>query len=309
MDTAAFENDSILTLLTDALRRGPGSPQWHDAVQRLRGDGIAGADEMRLLMTVRERLAAGQHYREVRAGPGFTRDLFEKLDAAERDAAAAKNFSGVSPSAWVAMVSAVLLIIAAGYGIFALTRSPANDTTTSLATRIFATPVHAWAFTDGLPKDWVATGTLKLSAPRSIGLVVQRDAERGAATLTGPGIDTSAGVCVEAEVTYQPGPTSVSFLIQSDSTAKADSLEFNCNASGIRVSDGKGNVLFERPMAAGRHTLRWRLLPTQAVAELDGQVLWQGAGVGGSAEMVLSFNRSGKANNEATIRSLRVLRP
>jgi len=35
---AEIESDPFFELLTDALRAGPGSPQWHQAVQRLRQD-------------------------------------------------------------------------------------------------------------------------------------------------------------------------------------------------------------------------------------------------------------------------------
>ena len=81
MDTAAFDTDPMLRLLSDALRRGPGSPEWHRAVIDLRDLAPREADEYRLLIAARERLESGRAYREVRAGPAFTRDLFGRLDA------------------------------------------------------------------------------------------------------------------------------------------------------------------------------------------------------------------------------------
>ena len=44
------EKDPFLVLLSDALRAGPGSPQWHDAVAALRQKGLDGTDEHRLLI-------------------------------------------------------------------------------------------------------------------------------------------------------------------------------------------------------------------------------------------------------------------
>ena len=65
-----FDSDAFLTLLTDALRAGPGSPQWHDALRTLRAGGIEHADEYRLLVAAREHLESGREYRSIRAGPG-----------------------------------------------------------------------------------------------------------------------------------------------------------------------------------------------------------------------------------------------
>src|SRR3954451_13959202 len=75
-----FETDSFLQLLTDALRAGPGSPSWHEALQRLRSGGIEHADEYRLLVTAREHLESGRSYRSIRAGTGFTQRLMSAID-------------------------------------------------------------------------------------------------------------------------------------------------------------------------------------------------------------------------------------
>lgn len=78
-DSVDIESDPSLVQLTDALRAGPGSPQWHEAVLRLRRDGMEGSEQA-MLIAVREHLESGKEYRTVRAGPGFTRKLMERLD-------------------------------------------------------------------------------------------------------------------------------------------------------------------------------------------------------------------------------------
>ncbi len=35
-----IESNPLFGLLTDALRAGPGSPEWHQAIGRLRADGL-----------------------------------------------------------------------------------------------------------------------------------------------------------------------------------------------------------------------------------------------------------------------------
>lgn len=74
------EDNPMFVLLTDALRAGPGSPQWHDAVTRLREQGAQDTDEYKLLITARERLESGKEYRSVRPGPDFTRKVMENIE-------------------------------------------------------------------------------------------------------------------------------------------------------------------------------------------------------------------------------------
>jgi len=72
-------SDPFFTLLTDALRAGPGSPEWRDAVAQLKVNGEP-VDEHRLLIEAREALESGRDYRSIRAGAGFTRKLLTNLD-------------------------------------------------------------------------------------------------------------------------------------------------------------------------------------------------------------------------------------
>src|SRR5438309_3567007 len=78
-------DDPLLVLITDALRAGPGTPQWEEAVTRVRASGDQ-TDEFQLLYSAREHLAAGREYREVRAGPKFTRKVLEAVEHQEMSA-------------------------------------------------------------------------------------------------------------------------------------------------------------------------------------------------------------------------------
>ncbi|HWP40803.1 MAG TPA: hypothetical protein VNL70_07745, partial [Tepidisphaeraceae bacterium] len=100
-----FQSDAFLVLLTDALRAGPGSPQWHEAVQQLRQAGAGSADEYRLLVLARQRLESGREYRSVRAGPQFTRRLM-----AEIDLEAARLSAAPSTATMIAVASAMVML-------------------------------------------------------------------------------------------------------------------------------------------------------------------------------------------------------
>src|SRR5437762_5700641 len=120
-----FESDQFLTLLTEALRAGPGSPEWHDAVGRLtsatsvepRLRDVKNANEYQLLIRARQDLESGREYRAVRAGPGFTRRLMQTID----DGGGAQR--QVTPvTTWIAMFSGAILVIAAGFIIYLIVR-------------------------------------------------------------------------------------------------------------------------------------------------------------------------------------------
>src|SRR5689334_2344561 len=75
------ESDPLFQLVTDALRAGPDSSEWREAVTAVRGaEGRPEADEYKLLIEAREHLESGKDYRSIRAGPAFTHRLLEKID-------------------------------------------------------------------------------------------------------------------------------------------------------------------------------------------------------------------------------------
>src|SRR5829696_2764299 len=76
-----LDSDQFMTLLTDALRAGPGSPEWHQAVGVLRASrASATSDEYQLLVRAREDLESGRDYRAVKAGPGFSRKVLQSVE-------------------------------------------------------------------------------------------------------------------------------------------------------------------------------------------------------------------------------------
>jgi hypothetical protein len=104
-----IESQEFFVLVTDALRAGPGSPQWHQAVVALR-EKQGGMDEYAMLYQAREHLESGKGYREVRAGPGFTRRV---MDAVDQESEGGPK-RGPSTATWIAIVSAVALVVIAG---------------------------------------------------------------------------------------------------------------------------------------------------------------------------------------------------
>lgn len=162
-----FES-SQLQLVTDALRAGPGSPEWRaalEAVERAGGGGAAG-DEYRLLYTARERLASGRQYREVRAGPAFTRKVF---DAIEEEDAAGRTPRALPSANLIAAGSALVILGVLSMIVWLIVpRGGADDANAppgdDLAQTYFVNRVEQTTFAAGLDAEWQTFGKLPVDA-------------------------------------------------------------------------------------------------------------------------------------------------
>src|SRR5262249_24335648 len=105
IETSRFDSDQFLRLLTDALRAGPGSPQWHEAVMQLRSANPSETDEYRLIIQAREHLQRGRDYRIIHAGPEFSRKVLESVEQ--------ESAGSPPPAANIIAVLGVLGILAA----------------------------------------------------------------------------------------------------------------------------------------------------------------------------------------------------
>src|SRR2546421_8100566 len=119
-ETIDLQSDEFMTLLTDALRAGPGSPEWSQAVKALRASN-QNMDEYTLLYTAREHLESGKDYRSVRAGPGFTRKL---LGGIEQES---QSGTGVPTASIIALLAAVTILVGVVFEGYNLLKSGGNN--------------------------------------------------------------------------------------------------------------------------------------------------------------------------------------
>jgi hypothetical protein len=168
MPQANLEADPLFQLLTDALRAGPGSPEWHQAVTRLRDGGMKDADEYKLLVSVREHLESGRDYRSVRPGPGFTRKLLGRLD--EEGGPGARR-RGLPTATLVAIVSGVVLLaVVVVVGVQLFNRGPVDTPPAKivdLERSFFPTEVAQATFegpSASVPPGWKQIGQWPLEA-------------------------------------------------------------------------------------------------------------------------------------------------
>lgn len=150
-----LESDSFLSLLTDALRAGPGSPAWHQALQQLRAGGIEHADEYQLLVSARQHLESGKSYRSIRAGTGFTQRLMTEIDGHGIPAQRTPPTTTMIALTCAAAMLVVLLVV--GYLLWT-----AADTSTSApdGSALLVNTVALADFSGPLGADWQIVGRL-----------------------------------------------------------------------------------------------------------------------------------------------------
>jgi hypothetical protein len=289
----AFDTDEFLQLLTDALRAGPGSPSWHQAITRLREGGVravAGADDYKLLLAARETLEQGKQYRSVRAGPAFTRELMARLDA---DGAGPKHDGPPRTTMWVAVVSLALLLGGAAAVAWMLSREapPTTPGVEQLAAIYLGRTIAEAPLDAAPPLPWAQAGELKLDFGRQGARPATGDTRGGplgAAIVLDQSIPADQPVAIEAKLRLRRnGADVVAQLFVTDTPAEFSQANATTpHELVLAIRDGTPELI--RPdgsiqplgarVADGKpfHTLRVRLSQTHAIVEIDNQRLWAG---------------------------------
>ncbi|MGN6507237.1 MAG: hypothetical protein ACTHM6_16910 [Tepidisphaeraceae bacterium] len=310
MEATPLDSDAMLKLLSDALRRGPGSPEWREAVTQVGQANGPGADEYRLLLKARERLESGREYRQVRAGPAFTRSVFENLDQSPADGRRAPK-----PAVLIGMLCLVIILVAGGALLMNLLQPRPDAELGKLQAQLFSTPQARWVFDQDIPSELHTAGSLKLISRdgllRVAGAPDKLPAEARIESTTP--IDLAAGACVESLILYQPGETSlavgVSDTPEMTATSAGKQIAVVLDSSGFRCITPGGSTA-PKPLSGGLHTVRIKFLGSVATAEIDGRVIWaDGRPIGSQGYPSLTWTRFGKSQNEAAVRSLSVLVP
>jgi len=281
-------NDPFLILLTDALRAGPGSPQWHQAVSQLK---LAGenVDEYKLLIEARESLESGKDYRSVRAGPGFTRKLLSGIDQ-QKPPGATSRFSLVSIIAAVAGLALVAVIAVSVYEFYP--RTPVDDSAKAvaeLASTYFPNELGAATFDNGIPPAWRAIGSLPLETTGGLkaagaASVPTGDYAGGGIVLTEP-VDAAKPLALAATLhVAQAAPELLpQVFIANDPTfspdraTSAQELVWQLQGGAQKVFVG-GRIAYQAKVnsKSPTHTIRILSKGDVSIVECDGQRLWSG---------------------------------
>lgn len=312
---SVIESDQrLLERITDALRAGPGTLAWEQAIRDLAPgtsrvtdpDGIRAETE--LLMRVRERLAMGRSWREVRAGDGFTRKLMERLDQQPQSA-------GSPVTLWVFAIAMVAVLGVLLWGAVSWYRDNAASGRPDHASPsrpgglvvAYGSPWIVWDFGKPWPAQTRFDGALATEAdgngwraePAPLTPADAGPAGR-AATLTLP-LPLVRGVCViEVELDLPPDidPHLTTHLFLATTTDADERLAtrpagqewvWQLQHSGSSVVLGNASVVMLSretvPRTAGRMTVQIQVADAgqTAAVSINGQPVFRG-----STELALS---------------------
>jgi len=298
-----FETDEKLKALTEALRAGPGSPQWREAVSQWSAS-ESGESEHQLLLRVREHLASGKSYREIRAGAAFTRLVMDGID--QEEAKRSARMTGGS-AAWIAAISALVIVGVVAMIAFMVwprgDNKPAPPSAENLERTKFLTTLESASFADSIPPQWQTFGNLTLTADGGLRPLAESAAsapttERG---FKGGGIywdsalpaAQSFSVEISIAVKKSPGKDVAVQVFISDQRDFEGRSSTTPHELAWTLKDGEGNIVlpdgrvdgttFRAGGAAGGSAsnqgidLRMALNQTDGVVEINGKRFWSGA--------------------------------
>jgi hypothetical protein len=279
-------NDPFLSLLTDALRAGPGSPEWHQAVAQLKASGES-VDEYKLLIEAREALESGRDFRSVRAGAGFTRKLLNGLD--QQNPPTPSRFHVAT---LIAAIAAVVIIAIVAIAVFEFyPRTPVDDSAkaiSELASTYFAKDISSAIFENGIPAAWRTIGSLPLDTTNGLKVAgttqpAQGDYAGGGIVLSEP-VPAAQALALQASLHIDhPSPDLIpQVFAANDSNFSADRA-ISSQELVWQIQNDLQKVVVNGKMAreaklgskTDNHLIRVLLKGDLAIVEVDGQ-RWAG---------------------------------
>lgn len=323
MDQALnIDSDQFQQTLAEALRAGPASPPWRQAVDALNAAG-QGGEELALLCKARERLENGRGYRSIRAGNGFTRKLMARIDETDQTSG-----RGVSPASLITALAALVILAVVG-GLAWMLFSPAQDNEGKVDLRsvYFVTSVLSEDFESKLPDGWQSLGSIPLLAQQGLRMQLPTPFTQ---QIAGGGLlcplELSSRVPVTIETTIEATDSKSRVFAEvfvtdtptfsSDRGVSPRELMWQIDGSRSRVAlpDGRGVATATvAPTAAKPISVRILLSRDKCIVEQDGVVVWSGEHQLAQDKPrrfgVRLLARSNANAADVTIRAVRLLKP
>jgi hypothetical protein len=285
-----FESDQFLQLLTDALRAGPASPEWHQAVARLRTEHSADIDEFKLLVAARQHLESGKEYRSVRAGPEFTRKIMTSLEAEEP--AIARRKTKVPTANLIAVVSAMLMIgVVVVVVLFLIPgKNEAPIAVDALASTYFSEPALNASFDSPLDPQWRSFGTLKLDVGNGLSpaLPLEESAEAvGGGIYWSQPLDATQPISIEAALRVSQSPDNlIAQVFVTDQPEFSETRGTGQHELAWSLQNGQATLVLPSGNVAAQSP-KLRDLPTtlavrivmdrgNTIVEMGGKQIWKG---------------------------------
>jgi len=323
MAETQFETDEFLKLLSEALRAGPGSPAWREAITCLTAERLTEADEYRLLMTVREDLESGRGYRAIRAGPGFTRKVMQRVEEEAQE-----RSRGIPTPTLIAILAGAVIVATIAILAVVLYRShPSGGTLADLSATYFSKPLLASDFSQSIPPEWKKFGQEPVISVREKGLRAgpargDKDYKTGGISFASP-IPAGRSFAIEATI-RMARPTSQVYVqvFVSEDPLSGSAREFVVNLKdGSLGSYGAGDQEAGPPVSVQPGSLsltikmNQQFVIVQRGADNREEQLYEGPhGLSGQAARYVGVRFGAQGGKEAgledvVVQSIRILEP
>ena len=308
--------DPFVQLLTDALRAGPGSLEWQQAVARVNAGEAGMGDEYAMLIRARENLASGKAYREVRPGIGFTRKVMQSI-AAEAVATRKNPLS----AGLISYIGAGLIVASLAVFLFWLTKGGAGSGE-DLTSLILSTTRLSVSLDGPLPSDWKTIGPLPVDPAK--GLVPQSPVTNteyiGGGVVSTNGIDAAEPFAVEARFQFQHVSDAVipQLFVTDDPNFNAQrgvsphELVWLVRGGSAQVALPDGKLTSASKKIVDGQSIQVRIVvgPTHTVVMCDGNELWTGVSQLGNAPRYIGVRllcKKGDPQSMVSVKQLRML--
>lgn len=301
--TMPAEHDPFFQLLTEALRAGPGSAQWGEAVAKLRDGGVDGADEYAVLLRAREDIQMGRDYRKVSAGPGFTRKVLQAVEreGARRAAPTATIVAILSGLVILGVIISVIVIMSRG----GLSRDPQQAAIERLESISIPVSVASGSHPGTLNGLRFVASSPATASTQPAKVFVD-------GVVTTESLDPNVSAVVETELALIPATSVQLFVSESADLVSSGTSEFVVNFRDGRVSvDVEGGSGSTTAIASMNDSLKLsiRFDRENAIVDAAGKRLYAGPHHLGNKPRYagVRFIRSGEAGGKPPqIRSISV---
>lgn len=315
-----IHSEQFEELLGEALRAGPGTPAWRQAVETLQAAGQEG-EEMAMLCRAREDLAAGREYRSVRAGPGFTRKLMTRL---ERENPTQWQLPTANIVTIVAIAIIVLAVGGAAWMVFKPAPSRPGSTTVDLQETFFVNALVNESFGSPDPRGFARLGLLPVVCDGGMKVEVRSragDQHVGGGYYYATGLEPEKAYAAESVIAVERPDTELVtqvFISDRPEFAAGTGLsqhELVCLVEGgkLRVMLPDGKSAAEVALPEREATIRMRFDQGSAVVELGGKTIWSGRHLlSGDAPRYVGVRHltlGGDKSTGVVVKSLRVMTP
>jgi hypothetical protein len=317
-DDLKIDTDPFLQLLTDALRSGPRSAEWHEAVARLNAGGIDGGEQYKALVDARENLESGKPYRSIRAGAGFTRKLETRLNAAAvSDTPDPSRTKLALHASVVSYIGAALLVGVIAVLIAHLSGSASED----LSGTFFSTILSA-KLEGPLAPGWRTIGSLPVNPTNGLfpGVNHSNTDYLGGGLVDSSTISDVNVFAIEATFHFQHvNDGLIPQLFVSDNSDFNSPTAVSPHELTWLVRNGKGQVVLPSGELVGTSsriadgssvTVQIRIGPSQAMVLVDGNSVWSGRNQLTETPRyagVRLLRRGGDKHDVVTVKNVRIL--